>query len=653
MHSVGEDQDEMNVRVKKKLLAVVIAVLCLSACATTVTVKGPQLGEFMLPMEEIPAEIRPLIQKAEDAYVQGHLKESLRLFDKVLGKVPERKVLNWVFLRRGQIFVSTERYREAIDSLGFIIIPDTQDPLYLESRFWQGVACAKLGLPGQSNDLLRPLADEEYFVPRSADIVSMIADNYYSEGNRRDALASYADVLERDPSAPLAARAKGKIETIIEGECSLEELELIKGRYDASYPSEFILLRLGMRYIENGRYRHAKEILWEFIEKHRESPRFEEALSLYRRAVTKEKETQVDRCAVGCVVPLTGRYAPYGTKVLESILLASGVCDPDCNSEIKLIVRDSKGNAEETGNAIEALVLEDRVIVVIGPLGSSAAKAAAKKAQELKVPLVTLTQCEGITETGDYIFRNFLTSRVEMQNLVSYAVNNLGNRRFAVLYPGDSYGTEIMNLFSNAVGEEGGEIRAVQSYEREQTDFGDEIKGLVGLNSSRKVFTGGGKPLPIVDFDALFIADSAARARLIAPQLAFYDVTGIQLLGMSSWNTPVLVEGDSEYLEGAIFSDVFFHYSYYPEVVEFIDRFYAAYGRVPDGIESLAYDTAKIIKDIITGEIVDTRYEMRDRLCEVRDYQGTTGATTFSETGDAEKRLYILTVLDGEIVQIE
>ena len=240
MHSAGEDQDEMNVRVKKKLLAVVIAVLCLSACATTVTVKGPQLGEVMLPMEEIPAEIRPLIQKAEDAYVQGHLKESLRLFDKVLGKVPERKVLNWVFLRRGQIFVSTERYREAIDSLGFIIIPDTQDPLYLESRFWQGVACAKLGLPGQSNDLLRPLADEEYFVPRSADIVSMIADNYYSEGNRRDALASYADVLERDPSAPLAARAKGKIETIIEGECSLEELELIKGRYDASYPSEFM-----------------------------------------------------------------------------------------------------------------------------------------------------------------------------------------------------------------------------------------------------------------------------------------------------------------------------------------------------------------------------------------------------------------------------
>ena len=393
-----------------------------------------------------------------------------------------------------------------------------------------------------------------------------------------------------------------------------------------------------MRYIENGRYRHAKEILWEFIEKHRESPRFEEALSLYRRAVTKEKETQVDRCAVGCVVPLTGRYAPYGTKVLESILLASGVCDPDCNSEIKLIVRDSKGNVEETGNAIEALVLEDRVIVVIGPLGSSAAKAAAKKAQELKVPLVTLTQCEGITETGDYIFRNFLTSRVEMQNLVSYAVNNLGNRRFAVLYPGDSYGTEIMNLFSNAVGEEGGEIAAVQSYEREQTDFGDEIKGLVGLNSSRKVFTGGGKPLPIVDFDALFIADSAARARLIAPQLAFYDVTGIQLLGMSSWNTPVLVEGDSEYLEGAIFSDVFFHYSYYPEVVEFIDRFYAAYGRVPDGIESLAYDTAKIIKDIITGEIVDTRYEMRDRLCEVRDYQGTTGATHLFGNGRCRKK---------------
>ena len=632
----------------------IIAVICFSACATTVPVKGPRFGELLLPLEEIPEKIRPLFQNAEDAYAEGRLNESLRLFDVVVEHAPEGNVLSWALMRKGQILVVTKRYREAINALSRIVSSDAHDPLYLESRFQQGIAFAKLGLPGQSNDLLLPLGNEKYFAPRSADIVSMIADNYYRAGNRPEALASYVAVLGKNPSASLAAHTRGTIEKMIEVDLTLEELELAKGRYSASYPSGLIVLGLGARYAESGKYRQAKEVLWEFIERYPESPRFEEALSLYRRVVTEEKERrQADRYSLGCLMPLTGRYAPYGTKVLEAILLASGVFDPESSSEIRLVVRDSKGDPEETTRAVEALAREDRVIAIIGPLGSNAAKAAAEKAQELEVPLVTLTQCEGITEAGDYIFRNFLTSPIEMRALVSYAVNNLGNRRFAVLYPHDSHGIEIMNLFRDAVVEEGGEIRAVQSYEREQTDFGDEIKGLVGLDSSRKDSTGGSKPLPIVDFDALFIADSAARARLIAPQLAFYDVTGIQLLGMSSWNTPALVEGDSEYLEGAIFSDVFFHHSYYPEVVEFIDRFYAAYGRVPDGIEGLSYDTAKLIMGIVISEGVDSRSEMRDRLGEVKDYQGTTGATTFSETGDAEKQLYILTVMDGEIVQIE
>ena len=47
---------------------------------------------------------------------------------------------------------------------------------------------------------------------------------------------------------------------------------------------------------------------------------------------------------------------------------------------------------------------------------------------------------------------------------------------------------------------------------------------------------------PIVDFDALFIPDEHDKIVLIAPQLAFHDVTGVRLLGSSGWVDPELIE---------------------------------------------------------------------------------------------------------------
>ncbi|MCK4535323.1 MAG: hypothetical protein KAT81_07280, partial [Syntrophobacterales bacterium] len=89
-----------------------------------------------------------------------------------------------------------------------------------------------------------------------------------------------------------------------------------------------------------------------------------------------------------------------------------------------------------------------------------------------------------------------------------------------------------------------------------------------------------------------------------------------------------------------------------PEVRNFIDRFYVACGREPDNMEALAYDATKIMADLITEDHVETRDDLKDSLSYLEDYPGITGMTSFSGTGDAEKPLHMLTVINGEIVQI-
>src|SRR5690606_20620431 len=168
-------------------------------------------------------------------------------------------------------------------------------------------------------------------------------------------------------------------------------------------------------------------------------------------------------------LPLSGKYADIGRSVLNSIQLGLGVYDK--NTDIRLAVIDSEGKYLDARRAVEKLVIEDHVVAIIGSLQSKTATSISSKAQALGVPTIVLSQKSGITEIGDFIFRNALTGEMQVQYLVKTAMEKRGFKRFAILYPEDAYGTEYANLFWDAVLAAGGEIKAAQSYNPKETDF--------------------------------------------------------------------------------------------------------------------------------------------------------------------------------------
>ncbi|HOG18368.1 MAG TPA: penicillin-binding protein activator [Syntrophales bacterium] len=366
----------------------------------------------------------------------------------------------------------------------------------------------------------------------------------------------------------------------------------------------------------------------------------------------------VDRNAIGCILPLSGRYAAYGKKALDAAVLAAGLFDPRKPAKAKLIIEDSEGDPDASRRAVARLVQRDGVICVIGPLGAVEAQTAAAEAQRLEVPILAMTSREGIAEIGPFVFRNFLTARMQVRALAGYAVQKLGLSRFAVLYPQDAYGQEMARLFRAEVLRLGGQMHKVKAYDRMETDFGDEIRFLTGRPVPHSIGFGKDQrtePLPAarpVDFDALFIPDSFERVQMIAPQLAFHDVKGVQLLGTSGWNSPDLLKGGAPHLEGAVFVDDYFAGGFNPELNDFTDSFYAAFGREPDGMEAVWFDAAAIAVSIIENGRAETRDQFRGRLAGMTGYPGVTGKTSFTPSRDADKELYLLRVQEGQIVQI-
>ncbi|GEM_PF-253717 len=203
---------------------------------------------------------------------------------------------------------------------------------------------------------------------------------------------------------------------------------------------------------------------------------------LSRITEAKEENNTVKTKVIGCLLPLKGDYALYGEELLNGIELGLDLFNTlDTGVLIELVIRNTNASPEDTVKAIEELIQKERVIAILGPLSQAASAAAAKKAQEHGVPIITFTQKPSIIKEGDWVFRNYLTPDKEVDALVTKAIGEMGMLRFGIFYPDTSYGKYLMNLFWDRVDEMGGEITAVESYKPGDTDFGSGIKKMAGL----------------------------------------------------------------------------------------------------------------------------------------------------------------------------
>jgi len=359
---------------------------------------------------------------------------------------------------------------------------------------------------------------------------------------------------------------------------------------------------------------------------------------------------------LGCILPLSGKFAAYGNRALESLILAAGFFDPQRSSSVKLLIEDSQSRPEKARAAVARLVREG-VVAIIGPLGSEEAQGVAEEAQRLKVPLLTLTQKEGITAIGEYIFRGFLAGSQQIEKLVKFAREDLQLQRFAVLYPEVAQAREMAGLFRQEVTRRGGTIVWTGAYKNDQTDFAEPVKKLTAATEVTRIENDQveGSPSRSFNFEAVFIPDSYRAVKMIVPQLVNYDVRGVRLLGMSGWNSPELLYMEEPgNLEGAVFTDSFFTAGIYPPTLDFVDRFYAAYGREPDVMEAEVFDAAGMaVKILLEGKGGLTREKFRNSLLGISSYQGVTGRSSFSTKRFIAKEAFVLMVKDGKIVQVK
>ncbi len=510
---------------------------------------------------------------------------------------------------------------------------------------------------------------EDQLKPSIVKILSDQAKQFELQENYQDALFLYNQAFDQ-ASVQSDGQERSMLIADIESLLSQTPAMVIKefiGIKNIKIPRSILLYWLGLNYALEKNTVKAIETLETFLSEYPDHSYYSETLEL----VEAIKESIFERDTIGCLLPLTGKYAIFGQRALTGIQMAIEELSNKYSKQFKIIIVDTKADPEIAAQGVRKLH-EKNVAGIIGPLLSL--DKAGIEAQKLKIPLIALTQKTDFPQQGEYLFANFITPRMQVQTLGAYLFQELGIKKVAILYPDEKYGKIYMELFWDIVDQYSGEIVGVESYDGKKTDFKESIQKLTGEYYTIPDFL---KPEPIefesiqflpfdilkdlkdeeegkieIDFEALFIPDSPSIVNMILPQLAYNDATDMYLVGTNLWHHKSLLKDARGYNKNAVISDGFFNNSQNPAVIEFTDKFESMFDIKPKFLEAISYDTASMLLTFAMDEYIDSREELKDSLQGRRIFEGVTGNTIFDENGIAHRQLFLMTIKKGRFVEI-
>jgi branched-chain amino acid transport system substrate-binding protein len=369
-------------------------------------------------------------------------------------------------------------------------------------------------------------------------ILSAEAQKFSALGDFQDALFVYNQALSQATENE-KIQLIDQIESVL-AKMSTEHIEAFIRIKNLQIPRSLLLYWLGLNYATDTKLDNnlvkSKEIFETFLSEYPDHPYASDAADLL--AVIKTSLFKKD--TIGCLLPLTGKYAIFGQQALSGIQLAIQELSQKYSRKFNLIIKDTQADPEKTIEGVQQLH-QRKVAGIIGPL--LMVTEAGNEAERLKIPLIALTQKSEFPLQGDYLFANFITPEMQVQTLGSYLFKELGIQKVAILYPDEKYGRKYMELFWDVVDEYGADIVGVEPYDGKKTDFTDPIQKLTGqffplpdvlkpktIEIVENAAADENEPsntqtLPAeetdkkieIDFQALFIPDSPSKVNLILP----------------------------------------------------------------------------------------------------------------------------------------
>ena len=622
-----------------------------------------------------------LFAKAETLYHENKLLQARASYEDFLKGFSTDSRAPKAVMRLGQVDFKNKSYRSALRSFQYFLDTFPDSTWIYRVQLDMGRCYFEMERYPEAEKLLRKMVQLN---PDPAQKWAAFVILGYIDDQRLEiekAFKKFKQIIDKSPYPEIRQEATARIKYIVNEKLNKKQLVSLVKSLGSGFPSDLVLQRLVSIYrIERdvGNYQASLEELTFRFPEH-------ELRGVYEKLLIRLKTDRRRVMRVGVVLPLSGKRALVGQRVLQGIQLAMNQLPAKDKNRLDLVVKDS-GLGREVVRVVEELAQDPNIIGIIGPVLTNEVEEIIPVIEKYQLPIFTPTaSTPGLPDKSPYIFRNALTKTLQASYLAGHAINNLNMYRFVVIYPTAAYGETMRKVFEDEIRSLGGHIVESIPYDRKQTDFKKQILQIGGMTDDRlkarvqRHINRGSQPKPLNDkgiksrplvegglyaddkvealkvtlelnYDAIFIPGYYDKVQLIVPQLAFYNIEEVLLMGGNGWHSRELVESARNYLKSVMFVDGFYSDSKNERTVKFVDMFLSTFGQSPTIHSAQSYDAANIFIKIIRDGVFN-RLDTLEKLRSLKNFPGVSGDTTILPSGDSIKTLVKLTVKEGDIVE--
>ena len=354
-----------------------------------------------------------------------------------------------------------------------------------------------------------------------------------------------------------------------------------------------------------------------------------------KEAKVPEKAPQEERpLIIGVVGPETGEEASYGISVVEGVLAAAKRFNAQGGiggKEIKVLHFDDQSDMGLATKIVKDLISQRVIAIIAAPTGSSTFSPI-YLVNDAKTLFVSVGSRRHLKATGPFVFRTAVPDDLATEDLIKYAVTELGYVNYALVTSANyEFSLDLSSMFRRALDKYNGAIKV-------QTDSYDTFTGGQNMGAVVSALKASPDPLHGVIFtggadEGILLAQEMKKAGLILPIIGGEDLFS------------------EEYLEsGDAVNETLLYTTFSTDIksqkmVEFMED----YGKAkPDRFAALAYDTFFLLADAIKESGSTDPSVVREALINRKDCEGVTGKTSFTSENMPIKHTTICRIKKGD-----
>jgi outer membrane PBP1 activator LpoA protein len=339
-----------------------------------------------------------------------------------------------------------------------------------------------------------------------------------------------------------------------------------------------------------------------------------EIMTLFKNlGVRNQNNTaKIDLRYIGVALPLSGETKSLGERALAGIDIALEDLGKDPAIKYRLEIKDTQGNPATGAFAVKDLIEVNNVSAIIGGLSSSSATKEYLEAKKYGVLFISLSKVLLPKEEKNHLLIEIPGSiESQVHHLFAEKMLEKIGRRPAIMYPKNDIGEAYANEFWRQSKKHNLDVTGLISFDTAQTDYRNPVKNILGIKfdrereeelavvndiaslESKKSIKRLQNLQPQIDFDWVFVPALPREVVQLLPNFNYFDAFNLNYVGVPSWRSELMLN------EGYRYGNVYFiDETINPESL-FAQKFAQKFMKQPNVVETIAYDSLKILSDLI------------------------------------------------------